>query len=86
MCVFFLFFYFSSLRARVPQMPSTPCRGSLVDARSFECVKKGGCAFGYGVVLVPVGVEMADLRRRPHQWHPRVVYSELCTTQGNLTV
>ena len=68
------------------ERPSTPRRGSWVEARSFGCAKKRGCAFGCVLASVPVGREMVDLRRGPHPWHPRVVYSELCTTQGNLTV
>ena len=68
------------------ERPSTPRRGSWVEARSFWCAKKRGCAFECGLASVILGGGMADLRRRPHLWHPRVVYSELCTTQGNLTV
>uniref|UniRef100_A0A7S4G3G8 Uncharacterized protein n=1 Tax=Eutreptiella gymnastica TaxID=73025 RepID=A0A7S4G3G8_9EUGL len=73
---------YASERPSVPRAP----RWSWVETRSFGCAKKRGCAFGCGLASVPVGGEMADLRRRPHPWHPRVVYSELCTTQGNLTV
>ena len=41
---------------------------------------------GCGLAAVTGGGVEADLRGRPHPRYPRVVCSEQCTVQGNLTV
>ena len=49
-----------------PERPSTPRRGCWMEARSFLSAQKRGYAVECGLASVPLGEEVADLRRRLH--------------------
>ena len=63
-----------------------PRSGQTRQAAALGWARTRGCTFGCGLAAVPGGRVRASLGRRPHQWYPRVVYSERCRAQENQIV